>query len=1359
MKIGRLWFLYFMACVLLVQKVKGQNISNEGTDFWAVFPTHDPSSGSLANMNIFITAKSASEVTVSCGTYSEKKAIPANTVVVFSVPRADSYIATAEANVNLINRGIHIVASPNMPAVAAYAHVYAGARSAASLILPYGALGQKYYSMNYSQDNGGRNFLVLVAVEANTKLRLTQLDGTVKVITLANAGDVYEYLTPLGQDLTGVYVEVDAATSQCKRFAAFSGSTSLTIQCTTSRDPLFQQLYTTNSWGKIYAVAPFINRRYIVRVLAQEDNTIVNVNGSTVTLNKGRYYESSLLTEGIMITANKLISVAEYSLTQGCSSTTGGNATGDPDMVLLNPIEFNIKKITLFSSDQQAITEKYINVVIKTDSRSTFKVNGALPANGTWKTFTINPEYSYIQIKVTQQSLTLSADDGFNAIAYGFGNAESYAYSAGTSLAANQYLTLINKTTNAETSNACIGESADFKITIPYLLTRIVWKFSDGTPDYDDTAPVPTINMVNGEKLYDYEAPVNKVYSTVGQRQITATGYFPTDANSCFGSQADFEFTFNVDPLPTASFMVLTEVCPNTEVSFTDNSRSNVSDKALTKWQWDFGDGSVISTQQNPKHTYTSSGAYTVKLLVIAENGCASEVNTATINVMAKMQPSFTVNNSNCVARDIVFKDGSTIEFGRISKWIWDMGDGTPLLEKQDNQPFMHSYADVGKYTVKLKLLSDKNCYSDVVTKDIMVYHNPVADFDLPNFCLADGAAVFTNKSTITGGTGLTYSWNFGDPYANAQRPNTSTEKNPSHAYVRTGIYEVSLTVTSIIGCETVVKKQFTVNGSIPKADFTVNNESALCSNSLVEFKDLATVDFGEITKIEWYFDFLHKSTPDMVDEQPNLRSATAKVYSFKYPQFTDAEFKTYTVKMKVYSGGSCVQEKTKIITLYPIPIVDFMLSSACLMDGSGKFANLSTYVNPNANLNYLWNFGDANANLQNPNTSSTKDGQHHFSQAGKYNISLTVTLPNGCAIVKTQEVTILGSVPKADFMVQQTTALCSSNPVVFEDKSTVSFGHITRIDWYYDFLNYPNQMETDNAPQAGGIPKSYRHVYPVFSSPLSKSYLVKMVVYSGNVCIANVEKTITLKAVPDIDFAQPNEVCMDVESVKLIAREKNSMNGTGIFTGRGIKADGTFIPKNAGIGRHEIKYTYTAANGCTAEKTQTITVNETPLVDAGEDKTILDGGNAVLTASATGENLKYKWSPATGLNRDDVLNPTAMPTEDLTYTLTVTSEKGCTKIDKVFVKVLKSPSIPNSFSPNGDNINDFWNIKYLDTYPNATIEIFDRNGQRVYFSRGYKTPFDGNYKNQPLPIGAYYYVISPGNGRKILAGSLTIIR
>ena len=1357
MKPYSLFCLFIVLFFGLTGKLQAQNVSNEGTDFWAVFPTHDPSGNQLANMNIFITSKRASEVTVSCGAYTETKAIPANTVVVFAVPRANSYIETSDANRNLTNRGIHIKVTAGQPAVAVYAHVYAGARSAASLIIPFEALGQKYYSMNYRQDANGNNFLVLVAAEDNTTLKLTEKNGNVRTITLAKAGDVYEYLGAASTDLTGVYVEVDELTSKCKRFAAFSGSTSLTIQCTNSRDPLLQQLYTTNSWGKTYAVAPFINRRCIVRVLAQENNTRINIDGLVTTLNKGEFYESGLLIEGTIVTADKLISVAQYSLTQNCSSVTGTNLIGDPDMILLNPVEFSIKKITLFSSDQQAIQQKYINVVIKTDSRGSFKVNGASPANGIWKTFPSNTAYSYIQIQVYDQSLTLSADEGFNAIAYGFGNAESYGYSAGTSLAANQYLTVIDTRSNEEYSNACIGETANFKITLPYLLTRLVWQFDDGTPNYDDTSPSPVVRTVNGETLYDYIAPVNKNYTVAGQKVIKATGYFAINSNSCFGSTADFEFLFNVDPEPTASFTTVAQSCLGTEIVFTDASNSNVPDKAIKKWMWDFGDGTPISNVQNPKHVYANSGIFTVKLIVSAENGCSSEVFQKDVHVLALPIAKFIAKpTALCEQQVISFENQSTSAEGRLVKWLWDFGDNQTST---DENP-VHTYGVAGQYEVKLTITSEFGC-ENAVAQIINVNTLPLVDFDLPDFCLADGSAIFTNKATITTGEQLTYLWDFGDANASPQRPNTSTLRNGSHVYTSTGLYEVTLTVKSASGCTVIRKKQFRVNGSVPKAAFDIENQNALCSNSPVVFKDKATVDFGEITKIEWFFDYLNKTTPDIVDEEPNLRADAAKLYNFKYPTFTGQQSMSYVVKMRAYSGGACVSEETKNITIYPDASVDFNLQTSCLVNGQANFENLSTYAAANATLTYQWNFGDQNANSQNPNVSTLKDPSHRYTQVGRYTVSLTVVTPFGCTKTFSKEINIEGAVPQADFTIRNASTLCSQTPVVFDDRTTIAFGNITRVDWYYDFANNPSQLESDFSPGSSINPKTYTHQYPVFGVPFSKSYVVKMVAYSGNTCVSAIEKTITLNASPEIEFNQTMEICLEAPGVQLLATEKNGLPGAGTFSGDGVSASGLFNPAKAGAGVHVITYTYEVTNGCKVQKTQNITVNETPMVDAGEDKNVLEGGMATLSATAFGfgKTLTYKWIPATGLDRNDVLNPVVRPTEDMLYRLIVTSEKGCVQTDEVFVKVLKNLEIPSAITPNGDAINDEWNLKYIDSYPAATVEIFDRGGQNVFRSKGYVKPFDGTYNHTPLPVGVYYYIINLAVGKKPITGTLTIIR
>jgi gliding motility-associated-like protein len=1140
------------------QLAKAQNISNEGSDFWIPFPTHDPSGNSLANMNVFVTSKTNSEVTVSCGAYTETKPIIANTIVTFSVPRLNSYINAAEGNLVLTNRGIHVVTTAGKPNVAVYAHIYAGARSAASLILPKEALGQKYYSLNYTQDNGGRNYLVLVAVEDNTDLIIHEVGGATRTIKLLKGGDVYEYYADPSTDLTGTFIEVDPLTSQCKRFAAFSGSTSLTIACTGSRDPLFQQLYTTNSWGKNYGAIPFIGRRYILRVLAQEDNTKININGSIQTINKGQYFETQQLTDAVLVSADKLISVAQYSLTQACSTVAGTNIIGDPEMVLLNPTEFNIKNITVFSSNNQAIQTKYVNIFMKTAKTSTFKLNGNLPNNGIWQPVPSDPSYSYIQIQVFDESLTLTADDGFNAIAYGFGNAESYAYSAGTSLASTQFLLLLNKTSGEENATACIGQPADFKLTLPYQLTKLIWKFSDGTPDYIDNAPTGIASVVNGETLYTYTAPVNKTFTVPGKTQVTALATIPPNGGTCFPtSEIELIFNFDVDPLPKAAFTKAATGCANEEIAFKDISSSEVTGKLLTKWLWDFGDGKT-STEQNPKHIYASGGNYTVKLAVGAENGCLSDIAAEDILISPKVTALFTANQNSCIGTDISFVNQSTIDpTGTIVKWAWDMGDGNKFA-KADGNPFNYKYVAPGNYRVTLIAESDKGCISKPFSLDVNITTLPIADFIIPDVCLADAQAVFVNSSTDYDGatlTGLTYAWNFGD--ATSGVLNISTERDGKHKYNAPGNYTVTLTITNTNGCIKTVSHPFTVNGSFPKADFETLNPDNLCSNQLFTLKNTSTVDFGNITKVQWYIDGVKYGDDD-------LDPTVDKLYEFTYSQFTTPLRQKLDVRMVVYSGGTCSNEIIKPVYLLASPVVKFdVLEPVCLNGGTVQFA----------------------------------------------------------------------------------------------------------------------------ATENGGLLGSYE------------------------------------------------------------------------YTGKGVSTTGLFNPVIAGVGMHDITYTFTASNGCTNAQTQTIEVYPVPTVDTGADFYILVGGQKQISATAKGNGLTYKWTPSIGLSADDVLSPIANPEQDTKYTLTVTSNQGCYMSDDVYVYVLQNVNAPNSFTPNGDGVNDVWNVKYLDTYPNANVEIYNRNGERVYFSKGYAVPFDGNFNNKPLPVGTYYYIINPNSGRKSITGNLTIIR
>ena len=84
---------------------------------------------------------------------------------------------------------------------------------------------------------------------------------------------------------------------------------------------------------------------------------------------------------------------------------------------------------------------------------------------------------------------------------------------------------------------------------------------------------------------------------------------------------------------------------------------------------------------------------------------------------------------------------------------------------------------------------------------------------------------------------------------------------------------------------------------------------------------------------------------------------------------------------------------------------------------------------------------------------------------------------------------------------------------------------------------------------------------------------------------------------------------------------------------------------------------------------------------------------------------------------------------------------------------------MPNTFTPNGDGINDMWDIKGLEFFPGCTVEVYNRYGTMMYHSVGYVVPWDGKFNGEPLPVGTYYYIIDPKNDKPKLSGYVAIIK
>jgi gliding motility-associated-like protein len=184
-------------------------------------------------------------------------------------------------------------------------------------------------------------------------------------------------------------------------------------------------------------------------------------------------------------------------------------------------------------------------------------------------------------------------------------------------------------------------------------------------------------------------------------------------------------------------------------------------------------------------------------------------------------------------------------------------------------------------------------------------------------------------------------------------------------------------------------------------------------------------------------------------------------------------------------------------------------------------------------------------------------------------------------------------------------------------------------------------------------------------------------------------------------------------------------------------------------------------ANQCIQYDSTIVSVAGSPVSDAGPDKTIAAGASVQLDGSSNIANAIYDWNPKIFLDNPAIPNPTVNPPVEMPYKLTVTAPGGCgSATDEVTVKVLGEIAIPNAFTPNGDGNNDTWRIRGLSAYTKSFIAIYNRYGQLVFSEQGYDKPWDGLYRNQPLPSGTYFYVIRLGDEKsQQFKGAVTLIR
>jgi gliding motility-associated-like protein len=182
-------------------------------------------------------------------------------------------------------------------------------------------------------------------------------------------------------------------------------------------------------------------------------------------------------------------------------------------------------------------------------------------------------------------------------------------------------------------------------------------------------------------------------------------------------------------------------------------------------------------------------------------------------------------------------------------------------------------------------------------------------------------------------------------------------------------------------------------------------------------------------------------------------------------------------------------------------------------------------------------------------------------------------------------------------------------------------------------------------------------------------------------------------------------------------------------------------------------------SNGCLAESNVTLTAPEKISIAFDISESFCpekpDGEIRVIASGGVSGDYTYLWSDNS--TQKDILNiPAGL------YSVTVTDMNGCSAKDIARLNGMNKICliIPEAFSPNGDLINDIWNIENTDLYPEIEITIYNRWGQALWKSeKGYPISWDGRSRGEELPIDSYHYAIDLHNGSQTIIGAITIIR
>ncbi|NRA49177.1 MAG: PKD domain-containing protein, partial [Phaeodactylibacter sp.] len=401
-------------------------------------------------------------------------------------------------------------------------------------------------------------------------------------------------------------------------------------------------------------------------------------------------------------------------------------------------------------------------------------------------------------------------------------------------------------------------------------------------------------------------------------------------------------------------------------------------------YTWDFGDGNG-SSEDEPTHTYTEDGSYTI--LLIASSTCGADTVQQVVEVVTAPVPGFEASaTAGCAPFTVDLTSTASANAATIS---YVAPGATPEASTDPNPSF--TYDAPGDYEIIQTVTNAAGSTSD--TLQVTAAGLPQADF-AANYTIGDQSLTFSNNSTGAN----SYQWTFGDG-------NMSNEASPEHTYAGEGMYTVELVATNACGNDTIVQQVEIITA--PTAGFTTES-SAGCAPFTVTLTNAASANATSVT-----YTAIGAVPPVSTDPNPTFTFPTAGQYEI----------------VQEVSNAAGTSSETIAITVGDLPEASFGASVAV---GS---TTLELVNDSQGGITYNWDFGDGNE-------SAEMTPSHAYNMDGEYLVTLITS--NACgADTAAQTVTVV-TPPIAGISLDNTEGCL---PFTVTPQSAASASAVT-LDW-----------------------------------------------------------------------------------------------------------------------------------------------------------------------------------------------------------------------------------------------------------------------------------------------------------------------